>query len=349
MRSDVAERLARLLAAARRIADPASRDAGAIRARLIASSELSAEGVELALARCLESAPSPEELERLAARAIPARRAHVLLSASVFTAAHRAIALALAASSTVLVRPSRRDPAFSELLHACDPALFALAPELSPEPGDHVYAYGGAETLAALRGSLPSGTILHAHGPGFGVIVIGARAACDAELVARDVALFDQRGCLSPRVVLVEGAPSAARELAERLAGALARVEVALPLGRVSRDELAEIVRYRDALAYAGTLFSAGRGFVGVAPPGAPFRVAPVARNLHVIATEDAAAAIAGHSASITTYALAGSSAFAARVSAALPRARPAALGRMQAPAFDGPVDLRNDPNGERL
>src|SRR5262249_48273993 len=151
-----------------------------------------------------------------------APRAHVLLSAGVFTGALRAIAIALAASERAFVRMSRRDPTLARLLCDHAPGAFAVVDALHPEAHDHVWAYGRDQTLERVSAALPAGVILHRHGSGFGVAVLDA--ADEAELpglcagLARDVALFDQRGCLSPRVLVVQGS----HELAQRAARALA-------------------------------------------------------------------------------------------------------------------------------
>jgi len=144
-------RVARLVAVARRIADPADPLGQRARALLPASTGLSLQGVELGLTRCLEIAPTDLELRSLCEGTPSAPRAHVLLSANVFVAAHRAIALALAASARVEVRPSRREPEMVRLLQAGDPGLFRVVDDLSAAPGDHVWAYGTDRTLAALR------------------------------------------------------------------------------------------------------------------------------------------------------------------------------------------------------
>src|SRR5690606_25696714 len=111
------ERIERLLAALDRALAPGSAARAALVERLLETSGLSREGVEWALARCLERAPTRAELEGLVGSVAPAPRAHVILPGSVFVAAHRALALALAASSRVAVKPSRRDPALVEALH----------------------------------------------------------------------------------------------------------------------------------------------------------------------------------------------------------------------------------------
>jgi hypothetical protein len=200
-------RVERLLRAARALADPAHPLGRAARAELPVSTRLSPEGVALALTECLEIEPSEAELDALFRSVKPRKRALVLLPANVFVAAHRAIALALSSSETVLVRPSRREPRFVELLARAEPGLFQVVSELVAEPGDALWAYGGDETLSSVRARLPPNVALHAQGPGYGVAVVARQNidAAAAHSLARDIVPFDQRGCLSPRVALVLG------------------------------------------------------------------------------------------------------------------------------------------------
>jgi hypothetical protein len=355
MDAELGQRLARLLHAARQLRQAGSFGVEA-RKRLVASSGLSPAGVALALERSLECEPSSNELEALSQSVAPAPRVHVLLSAGVFVAAHRAIALALCASPHVSVRASRRDPAMLAILSVAAPGLFAVTQQLAPVPGEHVFAFGSASTLHELRRSLPRGVVLHAHGPGAGVVVVhSSELESDAqrdelaEQLALDSALFDQRGCLSPRLVLVSGDPGAAPSWAAALARALAELESTLPPGKLAAAELADITRYRSSLAYAGQLLRAGRGFVGLAPNAAPLELAPVGRNLHVVAVDDPAAALRPLSAHITTYAAAGPASMLQALASALPLARAAPFGRMQSPPLDGPVDRRTSKAGETL
>src|SRR5690242_6220298 len=85
---------------------------------IVESTGLSAAGVELAFTRHLELDPTDEELRALVERAGDAPAVAVILSANVFIGALRAVALARAASEDVVVRPSRRDPAFARALVA---------------------------------------------------------------------------------------------------------------------------------------------------------------------------------------------------------------------------------------
>lgn len=335
-------RLEPLLESARSLADGASERGRNARARLIASSGLSAEGVDFALKYSLECAPSEAELASLIRSTPTAQVAHVLLSANVFVAAHRAIAIGLAASETVRVRASRREPEMAELLLAGAPGLFTLVPELSPQSGDRVWAYGSDETMDEVAVTLPPGVALHPHGSGFGVC-IASGSSPSAELASRlaeDIGLFDQRGCLSPRALLVHGSAEQAHAWAEALASALTELEGRVPRGRLAPDELAEISRFRDTASYAGAALPAGLGFVGLGASDA-FVLAPVGRNLHVVATSDPLRMLAPLRPLLTSCAVEGEAAMRSAVQRALPGARVCAFGEMQRPPFDGPVDRR--------
>ena len=253
-------RLEPLLESARTLKDASSERGRSARARLAQSSGLSPEGVDFALDRCLESDPSERELELLIRATPTAQVAHVLLSANVFVAAHRAIAIGLSASENVQVRASRREPEMAELLLAGAPKAFQLVTELSPHAGDRLWAYGSDETLDEVAVTLPPGVAFHGHGSGFGVGVID-RSTSDVELaellprLAEDIALFDQRGCLSPRVLLrrVRGAELAHEVIAESLAArADACSKTRVPRGRLEPEEAAEISTFCDSASYFG-------------------------------------------------------------------------------------------------
>src|SRR5829696_6144805 len=111
-----AERVRRLVEAARALADPKSSLGKLARERLPEATGLSPEGVDFALQQSLEIDATPAEIATLCRDAPAAPRAHVLLSANVFVAALRAISLGLAASPRVSVRCSRREAVMAELL-----------------------------------------------------------------------------------------------------------------------------------------------------------------------------------------------------------------------------------------
>lgn len=336
------ERVLRLLQAAKSLQNPQESGEQRLRERLAETTGLSSQNIELGLNRCLETAPAPEHLTALLASTPEAPAAHVLLSANVFVAALRAIAIGVASASHVFVRASRRDPTLSRALHDLVPDLFQLVPALAPEPDDHVWAYGADETLDAVERSLPRGVWFHPHGAGFGAVVLDVTEAYDAGAIALDTALFDQRGCLSPRVVCVVGSEPEARDVARAVAAQLAVLEQELPPGSRAAEALAERRRDRDAAAYAFDLFDAGSGWVTV---GQRFTLPPAARCLHVMPVADAKAALQPYGAHLTNVGC-NSSRLTADVRVNFPAARVVALGEMQRPILDGPVDLRHGTAG---
>jgi Acyl-CoA reductase (LuxC) len=347
------ERVRRLVAVARRIADPEDALGRQARAELPASTRLTTEGVELALELALEIDPSDDELARLIGSVEPAPRAHVLLASNVFVAAHRALALALAQSPRVEVRSSRREPVMARLFAAAMNGAVRVAEELAPAPGDSVWAYGGDRTIETLARELPAGVVLHAYGSGMGVAVFEARGegtlARAAGGLALDVALFDQRGCLSPRMAIVVGGADVARDFATCVARELAELEQRVPRGALSREETADVVRYRDAMEYAAEILPAGKGRVSVDASGERVVLPPVGRHLHVLRTDDVARVLAPLAPSVAALGVDVSPELEAALRTALPGARVSPLGRMQRPAFDGPADLRKSLSGDVL
>lgn len=337
-------RVSLLLEAARLLSDSASAEGAALRRHLRDTTGLSAQNIEAGLSRCLEGAPSPAELDSLLASTPEAPSAHVLLSANVFVAALRALAIAVASSARVRARASRREPALAEALHRLAPELFELVPLLAPEPGDHLWAYGSDETLRAVRAELPPGVYFHAHGSGFGAVVVEGKSfdGAAARRVAWDTVLFDQRGCLSPRVVCVLGSPEEARAVSRLLAAQLAELAEEVPPGAMSREEEGEARRQRDAAAYAFELFDAGPGWVTL---GEYFALPPAGRNLHVVTGPAPVPTLAPWSTHLTCISTDG--ALDPLLRSAFPGARVVPLGRMQAPPLDGPVDLRRGSRGE--
>jgi hypothetical protein len=331
-----------LVEGAKRLGDGATPLGQRVRDELVSSTGLTREGVELALEMSLETDPSDAEIAALCDSVATAPAAHVVLSANVFVAAHRAVALALAASSRVTVRPSRREPVFARRLAEAAPGLFDVSDELTPRAGDLVFAYGSDETLERIRRKLPEGVAFRPHGSGFGVAVVSARHAGveAARALALDVVLFDQRGCLSPRAVAFVGDEEEARAFAASVAEELAAVSERVPLGTLHPDEAASATRFRDAVTYAGLALPAGPGWVGIG--GERLLAAPVGRNLHVLCCDDPLPLLAPWAASSAAIGIAAEPELDARIQKALPGARASALGHMQRPPFDGPVDRRS-------
>ena len=342
--------VSRLLEAARMLVERRAELAPAI----VESTGLSPEGALLALTRHVETEATEAELSRLVACAGDARRVTVVLSANVFVGALRAIALARAASDDVVVRPSRRDPAFARALARAaiglgdghlriDESLEVGAVELG-----EVHVYGRDETIADARAKVRAGVIVRGHGSGMGVALISA--AADLEQAARglaaDVVVFDQRGCLSPRIALVIGDEARAAALAEALDAELDRLAAAVPRGDVPADERAAAGRYVATMTYACRVLVGSDHAIGIAPPGAPLVLPPPYRHVHVAACAslaDAEKLLAPLARAVIGIGSDDPEAARNLVSRGCPWARVSALGQMQRPPLDGPVDGRDD------
>jgi Acyl-CoA reductase (LuxC) len=132
--------------------------------------------------------------------------------------------------------------------------------------------YGSDETLTAIRRSLPDCVrfLPHGHRIGFAVVtrekLASAALEGTASLAAADVAAFDQQGCVSPRLFLVEqGGAHSPRDFAGALAGQLEALRDALPRCPLDAGEAASLHQRRAAIEM--------RQFAG--QPVALFRSAP--------------------------------------------------------------------------
>jgi hypothetical protein len=339
-----------------RVADAVYARRVALAPALVASTGLSPEGVELGF-ESLERDASDEDLRRLVHAAGDARHVHVVLSANVFVAALRAMALAIAAAPRVTIRPSPRDPVIARALVEAGADRIAAGVALTDERdvakvgADAVHVYGRDETIDAVRSRAPGGSTVVGHGAGMGVAwITGAGALEDsAARLAHDVATFDQRGCLSPRIALVEGDAVRAHEFASALHQCLAVLDARVPRGTLDAEERAEAVRWRDAIAFAGRVWTGEGHVVGLAD-GASLALPPPGRHVQVVAVADVTSATGATRVSELRAILApfasavvavGSDDPARAAAVAPPHARVSRLGRMQRPALDGPVDRR--------
>ncbi len=331
----------RLLEAARAVYEGRSR----LVPDLVRTTGLTAEGVELGF-QSLEREASEDELGALVCWAGDASRVHVLLSANVFVAPLRAIAIARAAAPVVTVRPSPRDPVVGRALVEAvrDPRLTVVEErDVTWLRDGEIHVYGRDETLASVRAAAAAGVVVRGHGPGMGVAVVTAAAKLEeaADALARDVVAFDQRGCLSPRIAFVEGDAARARSFAGAMHQALGAWEARVPRGELSNEERTEIAIWRDTLAFAGELHAGSAHSVAVGRSASPSAVPPAGRNLVVRAfgsaeeLRGALAPLAAHVVSVGTDDVERARALAP------PHARLATLGRMQMPPLDGPVDRR--------
>jgi Acyl-CoA reductase (LuxC) len=328
------------------------------------STGLSPEGVALGF-DSLERDATPAELRELVARAGDATHVHVILSANVFVAPLRAIAMARAASGRVTVRPSPRDPTLTRaLVAAANDAAVSIVDERDPAAleADRIDVYGRDETIAHVRSAARPGVTVRGHGAGLGVAFVSLPSSVSpaslahggmgapeplgaidaaAEALAADVVPFDQRGCLSPRLALVEGTVAEAEAFAAALSDRLAAWGARVPRGSLGEEERAESVRWGEALAFAGRVWRGEHHVVGLASPGMPLAIPPAGRHVLVVpiaSVPEARVLLATIERFVVTVAANAPERLAA---VAPPGARHARLGQMQRPGLDGPVDRR--------
>lgn len=240
------------------------------------------------------------------------RLVSVVLAGNVFTAAIRPIFFSLLVGSPAACKASSRDDLFPALLSA---ALTEADPELGRSlavvsfPGgtealesalysrsDVVVAYGGDETMEALRARLPATVRLIEHGHGASVAYFGGRAVASpsraaeaAQMLALDIAAYDQRGCLSPQVLWVRRGGAVGRErVAGILHDALSTVETDLPRGPVPSDVGAAQMQWRGVMGVQGRLH-VGRTHAVACPADGRLRLSPGHRNLAVMECDDVA------------------------------------------------------------
>lgn len=344
------ERVEAALAVARRIAEPRDPLGQAIRDRLVATGDLSPEGVELALGQHLETGASRTDLDSFVARARSARRAAVVLSANVCTGGVRAIAFALACAPEVIVKPSRRDPALAEELVRALPwtRLVASVEDVfgALEEGDELHVYGTDETVASLGARAHAqGILVRGHGTGLGVAAIEADddLPATAEALAEDLVPFDGRGCLSPRLVLVAGGAERAEDFASTLHRALLAWGERIPRGGLDETERSALALHRRSLELVGRAFEGPHHLVGFDPAPLALEPAPAERATTVVPLDahGVAARLGPLARYVTAVGAHSPGPLGDALRALTPGARSAALGQMQRPPFDGPVDLR--------
>lgn len=331
-----------ILAASRKLQRAAATDAPWV-GELARVTGLGAAGVRLGLSH-LETEATEADLASLLANAGSTTCVHVILSANVFVAVVRALALARAASSRVVLRPSKREPLFARLLVAALADASVTVTEeldLGAIASGEVHVYGRDETIADVRAAVGAAVRVRGHGAGMGVAVVGVRDGLEsaAKALVRDVVPFDQRGCLSPRVAVILGDVRRARRFARHVHDALIEAERVTPRGALDAHESEALTWYRETVSFGGELHEGDAHVVGTSDR---LLVPPPGRHLHVVHVEDTIAlkeALGPVAAAVAAVGIDDLS-----LTMALPaHARVSPLGRMQRPPLDGPVDRRSD------
>jgi hypothetical protein len=363
--------------AAAALADPAGRLGAQARAAILARSHLSEANVEHGLATTL----SELREERLRAALAAFERAHAqkvtvpvcvagfVLAGNVFTASLRPLAWALLLRVPVVIKLSSEDEGLTELfsvaLGECDAELgdavallrFARheAPMLDAMASrcDVVHVWGSDHSLAAIRAAIPATTTFVGHGSGLGAAYVPAAALTGekaaeriAGAIALDVALYDQRGCLSPHFVLVEqgGAVSArefARVLSERALATWART---IPRGPLPVAAGALQMQWRGVAAARGELLE-GDAWAVSYEGDHPVRLSPGYRNVAVhdcAGLDDLGARLRPFGTHLKALGLAGPAEVRRMIARRLPpplSPRISAVGAMQTPGLLASAD----------
>jgi hypothetical protein len=346
-----------VLRAAQRLADPHD-DLGKEARRLLpAQTGLSPAGVELGLRRHLETS-APDALLGQLVRCVPeAGRVHVVLSANVFVGAVRALALALGSAPRICIKASRREPVTASLIvralaaSSTSPSV-RIVDAIEPTEGDAVHAYGRQSSLDAIARSLAPGVRLWTHGPGMGVVLAGDgdERSDAATQLSWDVIAFDQRGCLSPRLVIWLGTLASAHAFAARLAQALASRQDEVPRGALEPEDATQAALYVRSMQMVGRCWHSDHFAVGVEARALGLTIPPAGRHVHIVCIPEddpLPGWVIEMAPFVTTIGIADSMRSHARAARTadlvkrMPGARVAELGQMQRPPFDGPVDRR--------
>ncbi len=231
--------------------DPASPQRRQLDATLTAHCRLSPAGLDAALEAVLQGVarkPAAALWRRASASGAAGAAAPpvwVVLASNLPALAVQPLLTALASGRPVVLKSPSSEPWFAphfvHALRAREPSLQNAVAALTWRGGDRaleepllagcdpIVAYGEATTLADLRRRAGTRRFV-GHGPKTSLAIISREADLPhvARGLARDIALFDQRGCLSVAAVYTDGSAS---NLATALADALRGEAVNLPPG----------------------------------------------------------------------------------------------------------------------
>ncbi|HLN63939.1 MAG TPA: acyl-CoA reductase [Symbiobacteriaceae bacterium] len=215
------------------------------------------------------------------------------------------MALGLALKSAVLVRPASEEPVFAPLfarsvaevdadLGRClAVARWGYEETWAYERAGAVLAYGGDESVAAIRRLVPPEVrfVGHGHKISFAVIAREAATAETARRLALDVAMYDQQGCVSPHMAFVErGGALAPAAFAAAVGEALARLQGEMPRGRLTAAEAMALRSVRDEAEFTADAYFGSQGDLSwavVHGEEARFLPSPLNRLLRTFAVDD--------------------------------------------------------------
>ncbi len=115
-----------------------------------------------------------------------------------------------------------------------------------------VFVFGGDDAVRSVRGRAPAQTEVIVYGPRLGLAVFLPDAAVEdaSSRLARDVATYEQMGCVSPRLVIVVG--SNPLEAAGHIATGLEEMSARVPPPRVTETEAVALRAARAMCEFEG-------------------------------------------------------------------------------------------------
>ena len=283
--------------------DPASAERRALDPPLAVLARLSPAGLTAGLEAVLAGAAG-EPARRLLAPAAPPEPgfALIVLASNLPGLAVQPLWRALARGRPALLKSASAEPlfaaAFAAALARREPLLGDAVAAATWRGGDEdleapllaaareVVAYGEAATIADLARRAPGRVVAHGPKTSLGLVTAEADRSAAAAGLARDVALFDQRGCLSVQAVFTTGDAAA---LAGELARALAGTAEAWPPGEPTLGESAAVQQLRAEAEMRGLLqpplpLAAGTVIV---EPDAVFHLSPGLRTVRIHPIDD--------------------------------------------------------------
>jgi len=258
----------------------------------------------------------------------------VVLASNVCIAPLRALACAVASSASVRLKPSRRDPVVAELLvRALSEPDILVTETIGARSGEALHLYGSDEAIAEVTASVDPEVRVTSHGHGIGVAVVDWPDRRAAEAIAEDLVAFDGRGCLSPRVVIASGDPERFGELLHQALG-----HHPIARGRCDHHDRAALQRYGRTMEAVGRWLQGPHHGVACDPDPEAIALPPPLRSTIVVPANGIAHL---DPTLVTTIGHDGGGELFQQLAERCPRARRAALGDMQRPPLDGPVDRR--------
>ena len=131
-----------------------------------------------------------------------------------------------------------------------------------------IVVFGDDATIDDVKHRAPEGVAVKGYGSAFsiGFVPSGSDVAAASAGAALDVALFDQRGCLSPQSIYVEGSDAQAILFAHALSISLGKLGRSLPRARAGEAEkaaVAEFIRRLQVRALPPATHALGTIFIG--------------------------------------------------------------------------------------